>query len=280
LETSFITKFLLQIVGNQRQGLFNDDSFIAGSATVPMELNLYLDRRRDLGSVLKEICDSVLADIKVYDGCYEFQVFAPSAGQDCVELRDEDIGDFSAAIDPSNIWGEISIRYAQDGSGNYLFLSSRVPKAIYLYGRELARREFSTRLTSEQDAADFLTTVSMLARSRQYIVKADVVTPVLIGSRVGDTIRLSRSRSPVGSLDRTSFEIISIEKDYATGYCRVVLGSLRGLGDEIARFTSSGHPAWSASTVNERIEGGYFTDDDSRADSADPESADRNLFWR
>jgi hypothetical protein len=274
------TKFLLKKVAGQRAELFDDASFEAGSREAPMELNLYLKERRDLGSVLKELCDSVFADIKVRRGTYSFEVYSPGASVECVELNEEDLSGFSCTVDPSNIWREISVLYNQDGSGGCSFVSAQLPEALLLYGRELARREFATRLTSEGDALVFLEVAKLLARSRQLIAKARVITPRLMASQVGNRVRLTRLRAPGGALERSTFEITEINKDYATGTCDVVLSSLRGLGIWIARFTAPDHPVWGSSDEGERQEGGYFTDDEGRADPSEPSSGGRNLFWR
>ncbi len=275
-----MTRFLLERVAGQRAGMFDEESFAAASAEAPMELNVYLDKRSDLGSVLKEVCDSVLADIKAKGGCYGFHVFSPSASADCVELREEDLADFSASVDPRNIWREVTVHYGCDGSGGFSLLSAVLPEALFLYGRELARREFTTRLVEEEDAEVFLGVAKLLARSRQLTVKARVITPVLMNSGIGDKVRVTRGRAAGGGLERSSFEITAIDKDYATGRCSVTLSALRGLGGCIARFTVDDYPSWLESDEEQKREGGYFTDDSGRADSSDPESGGRNLYWR
>jgi len=276
----YIARFLLERVAGQRAGLFDEDSFAAASAGAPMELNLYLDRRGDLGSVLKQICDSVPADLKVRGGRYGFHLFSPSAADDCVELREEDLAGFTATVDPHNIWREVSVRYACDGSGGFRLTGAVLPEALFLYGRELARREFETRLVNQEDAEVFLQIAKLLARSRQLTLKARVITPVLMNSGIGDKVRVTRGRAAGGPLERSSFEITAIDKDYATGACNVALSALRGLSGCIARFTGDDHPGWAGSDEWEKREGGYFTDDAGRADAGDPESGGRNLYWR
>ncbi len=277
---AYAARFLLQIVAGQRADRFDSQSFLDGSAAAPLELNLYLDKRRNLGYILKQICDSVFADIKVSSGLYSFSVLSPGAAEDCVEIRDEDIGRFSAAVEPRNVWHELAVRFAHDGSGGYSFLRNLVPEARYLFGRELARREFTTLLNREEDTASFLVVARMLARNRQFLVEAEVLMAKLINSDVGDKVRVTRKRGPGGPPQRASYEIVDIDKDYETGSCRVVLSSLRGLGEHVARFTPESHPGWGGSSDSQRTEGGYFTDNDGRADPNDPGSEGRNLFWR
>ena len=277
---AYIAAYLLRVVAGQRPELFDDAGFQQGSADAPMELNLYVNGSTTLGEVLKQICDSVVADVKVSDGRYRFIVHQPSAGEGCIEIDEHDLSGFAAECDPDAIWGTIAARFAQDGAGNYSFVETDVPKALYLHGRDLARREFSIRLVDPGDAADFLAVAGMLARSRQLMVAASVITPALINHHVGDRIRLTRKRGLGAELQRTVCGIVAIEKDYRTGACRVRLSALGDIGDGVARFTAPDHPAWSTSDDAQKNEGGYFTSETGRADPADPDSADRNIFWR
>jgi hypothetical protein len=277
---AYILKFLLQIVAGQNCDFFDEPSFLLAAAAAAMPLNLYLDKQRDLGSVLKEVCDSVFADLKVINGLYSLQLLDPGAAENAVEIYEEDLGHFSTLVEPRNIWNEISVLYAHNGSGESDFITETIPSAQYLYGRGLARRQFTTRLTQLQDALDFLQISRMLADSRQLLLQAEILSPKLINSDVGDKIKITRSRGPGGQLNSSSFEILEIEKNYQTGACRTLLSSLRGLGDLIARFTPTDHPTWTGSTEAQRLEGGYFTDDNGRADPDNPESETSNLFWR
>lgn len=275
-----IVNFFLSVVAGKPDSRIDEASIAIGSAAAPIPLNLFLDSKRDLGAVLKEVCDSVFADLKVIDGLFTFQVLDPHATAESINIYEEELANFNAISEPGNIWNKISVRYAHDGAGESSFLSENVPEAVHLYGRELAHREFTTRLVNTVDAEFFLFVAKTLARSRQFLIRTELLSPKLINSNIGDKVKITRSRGPGGPLAQASYEITEIDKNFETGACRLVLSNLSGLRDTIARFVSDSHPNWASSSPFQRDEGGYFTDDNGRADPDDPDSENKNLFWR
>jgi hypothetical protein len=214
-------------------------SFLQARSDMPETLGIYLGALspgsgNSFDSALAEVIDSMEAgsapssDI-VMDGSgvFHFNQRTGTVPSGSPHLRDHHYIDFRGFYEGNDVYGTVRVNYAHDPV-------TRIPKTadvtaelpVLLYGRQQLR-PFDTFLVETADAeaaADFL---AVLARAAIRRFEFTAQYGPLLRAKVGDLIRLTRSRAlqgvaETGGLNAAVFRILYMQKDFVNHVVRVV----------------------------------------------------------
>lgn len=194
----------------------DEPSFNFARQRAPEALGIYLKEPTSTKTILDMLEFSNIANIVLDgEGRLFYLVYVGDVPSGIAEFSDSDYLDFSADEGVTDVYSTIKVLFNQDPSSGAWSARAAQDAATFLRFGRPDPREFQTYLVSDDNAQAAASRMLELARRPARKVSFSAKSK-LIDKKVGDKIRLTRSRAldPNGSLAGAVMRIISTRQDY------------------------------------------------------------------
>jgi hypothetical protein len=285
-----IAKYLLTEIAGIDVARINTSAFDQADIDAPEELTLWEKSPRQLSSIFASsqqgfasLSASAFATIQqTLAGLWTILVWSPSYdASTVVRLAKSDFSLFEPKPQLQTVFGATRVFYNQNKSTDtWATESDEDPEVQYLAQTNDVRERY-TYLRSATDAQTLAQRSQLLAGSQSLEIEFAERGSLLAQALAGDKVLITRDPAPAaaGMFTSKPFEIIRLEKRPNL----MIAGrfsDLRGVGAVIGHWKSDTDPNWATATDDERASNhGFWTDDNGRADAADPASAGQSIYW-
>lgn len=290
---SDIIRFLLVMVLGISTTYINAASFLAAKTDSEFELAKYMRYKRNLSTYLATIQKSVLGYLKLNNsGEFQFDIYEPAFVEDD-SIVNEEIGFFQHTSPIENIYTGVKIYYnpspyvlddtsvlSEGQDDSFDVVEGDNNRSRYEDNQKAAYKNVYTWIKDSTSANVLLQRLLLLTDSPFIEINMEAKGIHLYTRMPGDIVKLSKAKAPTstGAMVEEGFQIIQLIKDIANDQAILKLNNFNGLGLFIGRWTNDAAPNYGASTEQQKIEQGYWTDDAGLADPADIES-NKSVWW-
>jgi hypothetical protein len=285
--------FLKRILGLADASL-NAASFTAAKAALAdLPLCKYVRFRRNLATYLAEVERSTLSVIyQDGDGKIGMAAFDPFfVPADAV--TNEEIASFKQTSPSAKLYAGVKVfynpkPYDRPESGGlegeddaFDVVEGTNSGARFLDGQTTAYRRIPSWLRTQAAAAVLRDRILFLTNRAPIELELDVAGGKLLQRRPGEILAISKTKAPdpSGSLEAQTFQILTIEKHLAENRVGLKLDNLNGTAYLVGMWCADAAPAWSAASEQQRLEQGFWTDDDGLVVPGDWATADKSVWW-
>lgn len=240
---------------------------------------IYLDKSQKTSDIITKITKSDVAFFDVNeDGQFVYTVWTPLVDSAAPLYDESDLLTFSVDYNTDEHFTSVSVGYSQDPkTGEYLYAVNTSVEAQNLTGTKNTKT-IETYLDNQSDA-NIMGQRQLLLRKTPTAKVSSSLKLQLAQKNIGDQIRITRSRAPGGGYIAKRFEIVSIIKDVAKNVISFICDDLKGIGESIGYWTSSGAPGWSTATDAEKLEQGFWCDANGYALTSDLDSKNVSIWF-
>jgi hypothetical protein len=215
-------------------------------------------------------------------GQWTCRLYTPAVPEALTALRKEDFTRFTPAPQFQTVYAGVQVYYNYDAvRGQWSVVEETDPATTY-----------RTKSTDVLPIYTFLRSAGAArALAQRYLLLAGKVLTTAAfeerGARLaqhiaGDKVRVTFSPAPsaAGAYVDKPFEITELRLRFAPKLgVSGVLNDIRDLGGKVGRWMDAAAPNWASATDLERQSSGFWTDANGLADSGDPTSGGRSLWW-
>lgn len=289
-----VVRFLLKAVLGLDDSSLNTASFAAAhDALVDLPVCKYIRFRRNLATYISELERSTLSVLyQANDGKIGLAVFDPFFTSS-EEIVGEEISSFEQISPSSKLYAGVKIGYnprpydrAESGGiegedDAYDVVVGENSGARYLDGQETAYRRITSWLRTQAAAETLRDRILFLTNRAPIELEIEAAGARLFARKPGDVLSISRAKAPTttGSLEAQMFQILSIEKRLAENKATLKLDNLNGAAYLVGQWCGDTAPAWSSASTQEKLEQGFWTDDNGLTDPGDWATADQSAWW-
>lgn len=216
------------------------------------------------------------------EGLWTARIWDPRLDSVTTTLRREDLARFEPKPKLKTVFSTVRVHYGYDHARQQWSVVEVTDPTVQYKTGSRDRLDIFTFLVSERNAETIAQRYMLLAAAVTVEAEFSERGALLAQFNAGDKVYVTYTPAPAvgGGYDAKPFEVLSLEVAYApkvtvTG----ILGDLRGLGGRVGRWMASGAPDWSTATAAERQASGFWTDSAGLADSGDPTSGNRSIWW-
>jgi hypothetical protein len=261
-------------------------AFTAADTAAPQVLARFLAAPIQAADLLRSLEQSVNGQVYVgADGRWTCRVFDPSVPSTYTSLSDADFASWEPTEDLASVLNTIRARHSQKPFKDDWIEVSGTNSAV-LYGSETSdSHRFDTWLTTSADASVLVQHHIFFRGVPECRIAFEERGLSLMGASVGDLVKVTRARAPVGRTGRYEgqfLRILSLTKRLGPDAPTVsgVLGDLHGRADEIFRLApASSSLDWSSASAEDKALYGFLSDADEYIDSTDSLTYRGKALW-
>lgn len=217
------------------------------------------------------------------DGKLELRHFDPVIDVSAlIDLNESDIQSWAPRWDSTRMRTQVKISFGRQynltGEKEWISVegTNKFDGIIPVEEKEL---ELETAEYNEGCATELRDHIMAMTLNKQERVKINTLLLEFAEKRPGDRIRINFAR-PWGNVDRI-LELDAVTINMATGGVNIELQAhnIFGLDDTIGGWAGDAAPDWDPATDTEKIEQGFWTDDNGFIDAADADTKNRKGWY-
>jgi len=151
----------------------------------------------------------------------------------------------------------------------------------YLDGSAATFRRIISWLKTATAAAALRDRVLFLTNQAPIELGLEVTGGKLFRRRPGDLLAITRTKAPSssGRMEAQIFQILSIEKRLAENRVTLKLDNLKGTAYRVGMWCIDAAPDWASASEQQRLEQGFWTNDDGLVVPGDWTTAEKSVWW-
>jgi hypothetical protein len=289
-----VVRFFLKKVLGLEDSSLNTAAFTAARAALAdLPVCKYIRFKRNLATYISELERSTLSTLyQGNDGKIGLAVFDPFFAS-ASTLENEEIAIYEQRSPSSKLYAGVKIYYngrpyerpesggLEGEDDSYDVVVGDNSGARYLDGQETAYRRIPSWLRTQAAAETLRDRVLFLTNRAPIELTIDAAGARLYARKPGDILAISKAKAPTatGRLDAQMFQILSIDKQLAENRARLKLDNLNGTAYLIGMWCDGSAPAWASASEQQKLEQGFWTDDDGLIVPGDWATADKSAWW-
>jgi hypothetical protein len=265
-------------------------AFVTAAAEADAEIALWIKAPRSLASILTtsepelgSLGRSVMGAVQqTVGGLWTVRIWNPHVDAITTSLRQADFARFAPTPKLKTTYSSVRVHYGYDHTRQQWSVVEVTDPVTQYRTASRDRLDIFTFLVAGASATTIAQRYLLLAGAVTVEAEFSERGARLAALEAGDKAFISYAPAPTvaGVYESAPFEILASELTLAprlnvTGR----LGNLRGLGGRVGRWMDSSAPDYSTATESERLASGFWCDTAGLADSGDPASAGRSLWW-
>lgn len=289
-----VVRFFLKRILGLGDSQINTAAFTAAKAALAdLPVCKLVRFRRNLATYITELERSTLSVLyQDNDGKIGLAAFDPffSAAD---TLANEELGDYKQTSPADKLYAGVKVYYnprpfdrpesggVEGEDDSFDVVEGMNSSARYLDAATTAYRRIPSWLRTQTAAVTLRDRVLFLTNRAPIELAIDVSGGKLFRRRPGDVLLISRAKAPssTGKLESQAFQILSIEKRLAENRVMLKLDNLNGTAYLVGMWCADGAPAWASASEQQRLEQGFWTDDDGLVVPGDWTTADKSAWW-
>jgi hypothetical protein len=259
----------------------------SADALEPAPQAAYITEERTARAYIRGFEVGVLGrTIRQADGTIKPTIWFPGFDVDlATTIENPDIVEFDPDPKIETIFSRVLVYGDQDPTdGSYPIVVERTDNAaryLHLDGR-IEDRTVETFLKGNSDAEVLADRIRFVSKNPDIDVRIVETGVRLMNTDIGDRhlVSFDRAPSPTGSWTNKPVEVLGVTKRFAPiPSVELLVNDLKGVGPFIGVWVGDSAPVYTSATESQRLQSGYWTDDDGFPDPTDQQSINSSLWW-
>jgi hypothetical protein len=287
---SAIVEDLLVTFANVHASDLDAPAFAQAALDAPEELALWIKSPRSLASILSTAEPGFASlersvngyVIQTLDGKWTCRIWSPNSDTSTLpRFRKEDLARFQPQPKLETVFATTRVQFDFNHARNEWDIEEDTDATVQYLAETTDRLDIFTFLKQPADALNLAHRYQFISGAVALEIEFEERGITLARALAGDRLLVTYAPAPdiSGAFTDKLFELIRLDLAF-NPELRISgrIGDLRGVAD-VGQWTPDTAPPWSAATLLQRQDQGFWTDENAFADPADPTSKSRSLWW-